>query len=104
MWLAELEEKLKKSFVFIPRIYTSKPRTDGLGYKGLLHRPDAMSGEDDLFAGVIAMRRYIANWPDCADTIELSKIDRSPLVGFFIPTGIFSPLAINLCSWFSTDL
>ena len=55
--LAELEEKLKKSFVFIPRIYTSKPRTDGLGYKGLLHRPDAMSGEDDLFAGVIAMRK-----------------------------------------------
>ena len=55
--LAELQEKLKERFVFIPRIYTSKPRTNGLGYKGILHRPDAMSGEDDIFAGVIAMRK-----------------------------------------------
>ena len=55
--LAELQEKLKERFVFIPRIYTSTPRTNGLGYKGILHRPDAMSGEDDIFAGVIAMRK-----------------------------------------------
>lgn len=55
--LAEIQEKLKERFVFIPRIYTSKPRTNGLGYKGILHRPDAMSGEDDIFAGVIAMRK-----------------------------------------------
>lgn len=55
--LAALQEKLQERFVFIPRIYTSKPRSNGLGYKGLLHRPDAMSGEDDIFAGVVAMRK-----------------------------------------------
>ncbi len=55
--LAKLQEKLEDRFLFIPRIYTSKPRTNGQGYKGLLHRPDATSGEDDIFAGVIAMRK-----------------------------------------------
>ena len=28
----------------------------------------------------------------------------APLVGFFIPAGISSPLAVSLWNWFSTDL
>lgn len=55
--LARLKEKVADVFVIIPRIYTSKPRTNGLGYKGLLHRPDPEGIEDDLINGLIASRR-----------------------------------------------
>ena len=55
--LAELKEKVKGSFLVIPRVYTSKPRTNGLGYKGLLHRPHPTSANDDLMKGLIATRR-----------------------------------------------
>ena len=54
--LAGLQEKVKDKFVIIPRIYTSKPRTKGYGYKGLLHRPDIYSSHDDIISGVLAMR------------------------------------------------
>ena len=38
--LSKLQEKVKEKFVLIPRIYTNKPRTNGLGYKGLMHQPN----------------------------------------------------------------
>jgi 3-deoxy-7-phosphoheptulonate synthase len=55
--LVELKEKVKEAFLIIPRIYTSKPRTNGLGYKGLLHRPNPTSANDDLLKGLVATRR-----------------------------------------------
>lgn len=55
--LSRLQEKVKEAFCIIPRIYTSKPRTNGTGYKGLLHRPEAGSGQDDIISGVIATRK-----------------------------------------------
>lgn len=55
--LATLQEKVKEKLLFIPRVYTSKPRTSGLGYKGLLHRPKASLTQDDLLDGVIAVRK-----------------------------------------------
>ncbi|MBQ3269737.1 MAG: 3-deoxy-7-phosphoheptulonate synthase [Clostridia bacterium] len=55
--LAGLKEKVKDSFLIIPRVYTSKPRTNGLGYKGLLHRPNPTSANDDLLRGLVATRR-----------------------------------------------
>ncbi|MCL1884777.1 MAG: 3-deoxy-7-phosphoheptulonate synthase [Defluviitaleaceae bacterium] len=55
--LAALQEKIKANFVVVPRVYTSKPRTNGMGYKGLLHQPSSSSDGDDLLAGVIATRR-----------------------------------------------
>ena len=33
-----------------------------------------------------------------AAEIEFNHTDKSPEVGFFIPTGIFTPLAIILCN------
>ena len=33
------------------RVYTAKPRTNGDGYKGLIHQPDA-AGAPDLIAGI----------------------------------------------------
>ena len=55
--LAALQEKVKDKLLFIPRVYTSKPRSSGLGYKGLLHRPKAYEETDDLLDGVIAVRK-----------------------------------------------
>ncbi len=55
--LAGLKEKVKDTFLIIPRIYTSKPRTSGIGYKGLLHRPDPRQQKDDMLNGVAASRR-----------------------------------------------
>lgn len=53
--LAVLQEEVKESILIIPRIYTSKPRTNGIGYKGLLHNPYADKMED-LFRGIVASR------------------------------------------------
>lgn len=55
--LARLQEEVIDKFLFIPRVYTSKPRSSGLGYKGLLHRPKAFLEDDDLLDGVIAVRK-----------------------------------------------
>ncbi len=55
--LARLREKVSGEFLLIPRVYTSKPRTSGVGYKGLLHRPDPLKQSDDMLQGVIASRR-----------------------------------------------
>ena len=55
--LAGLKETVKDIFLVIPRIYTSKPRTNSLGYKGLLHRPNPDTESDDLLKGLIATRR-----------------------------------------------
>jgi 3-deoxy-7-phosphoheptulonate synthase len=55
--LAEIQEKVRDKFLIIPRVYTSKPRTNGMGYKGLLHRPLSNNTQDDLLSGVIAIRQ-----------------------------------------------
>ncbi len=54
--LAELSEKVKDVFLIVPRVYTSKPRTTGLGYKGMLHNPNA-DEKEDIFSGISAARR-----------------------------------------------
>lgn len=53
--LAELEKLVRDRIMIIPRVYTNKPRTRGVGYKGMLHQPDVHKGED-LLAGIIAIR------------------------------------------------
>ena len=54
--LAELQEKVKEKLMLVPRIYTNKPRTNGLGYKGLMHQPDP-KGKPDISSGILALRR-----------------------------------------------
>ncbi|MDR0920864.1 MAG: 3-deoxy-7-phosphoheptulonate synthase [Lactobacillales bacterium] len=53
--LAKLQEKVKDKIFMIPRVYTNKPRTNGDGYKGMLHQPDS-EGETNLLNGVKAVR------------------------------------------------
>ena len=57
--LAKVYEKIKDKIFIIPRVYTNKPRTTGLGYKGMLHQPDP-EGNEDMLAGIIAIREMHA--------------------------------------------
>lgn len=54
--LAKVQEKVKDKILMIPRVYTNKPRTKGVGYKGMLHQPDLHKPED-MLAGIIAIRQ-----------------------------------------------
>ncbi len=53
--LAKAAEKVKDKILVIPRVYTGKPRTNGMGYKGMLHQPDPTKGED-MLEGIIKIR------------------------------------------------
>ena len=54
--LSRAAEKVKDKILVIPRVYTNKPRTTGMGYKGMLHQPDPEK-KQDLEAGLFAIRR-----------------------------------------------
>jgi 3-deoxy-7-phosphoheptulonate synthase len=53
--LAGLQEKVKEVLLIIPRVYTSKPRTIGDSYKGLLHQP-FLDRDEDIVKGIVAVR------------------------------------------------
>ena len=53
--LARVNEQVREKLMIVPRVCTNKPRTKGVGYKGMLHQPDPEKGED-LLAGIIAIR------------------------------------------------
>ena len=53
--LRKLSEQVEDKIFVVPRCYTNKPRTTGLGYMGMLHQPDPES-EPDMFKGLIAIR------------------------------------------------
>lgn len=54
--LRKVQDKVADRILMIPRIYTNKPRTIGVGYKGMLHQPDPEQAPD-LLAGIIAIRK-----------------------------------------------
>lgn len=54
--LAKVQEQIKDKIIIIPRIYTNKPRTTGMGYKGIIHQPDPEK-EPDFGEGLVAMRK-----------------------------------------------
>lgn len=58
--LRPLQEEVADKFVIVPRIYASKPRTSGEGYKGMLHQPDPSAGPD-LFKGLVSTRQLHLN-------------------------------------------
>ena len=53
--LGKLNEKVKDKIVIVPRIYTNKPRTKGVGYKGMFTQPDPRSKED-ILKGILTIR------------------------------------------------
>lgn len=53
--LGRLNEKVKDKLVLVPRIYTNKPRTKGVGYKGMFSQPDPTKSED-ILKGIYTIR------------------------------------------------
>lgn len=53
--LGRLNEKVKDKLVIVPRIYTNKPRTKGVGYKGMFSQPDPTKSED-ILKGILTIR------------------------------------------------
>ena len=54
--LARVQEVVKERVVIVSRIYTTKPRTSGTGYKGMVHQPDHRGGSN-MAEGIRAIRR-----------------------------------------------
>ena len=53
--LGKLNEQVKDKLVIVPRIYTNKPRTKGVGYKGMFLQPDP-EGAADIARGIRSIR------------------------------------------------
>ena len=53
--LGRLNDRVKDKLVLVPRIYTNKPRTRGVGYKGMFSQPDPNKSED-ILKGIYAIR------------------------------------------------
>ena len=54
--LAKVADEVKDKIIVIPRVYTNKPRTNGDGYKGLLHQPDPEK-KPNVHEGLVAIRK-----------------------------------------------
>ena len=54
--LRRVQDAVADKIFMIPRIYTNKPRTIGVGYKGMLHQPDPEK-KADMLKGIIAIRQ-----------------------------------------------
>ena len=120
--LAGVQEKVQDKLILVPRIYTNKPRTTGMGYKGIVHQPDP-EGKPDLEAGLIAMRKmhihaieasgltsademlYPANWSYVSDFLSYVAIGarsvenqqhRLTVSGLNIPAGMKNPTSGDL--------
>ena len=65
--LGKLNEKVKDKLIIIPRVYTNKPRTKGVGYKGMFLQPDP-EGAADIARGIRSIR-----------ALHLAAIDESGL-------------------------
>ncbi|MBJ8326412.1 3-deoxy-7-phosphoheptulonate synthase [Streptococcus pacificus] len=54
--LAKLQEAVKDKLFVVMRVYTAKPRTNGTGYKGLVHQPNTQD-LPDLINGIKMVRK-----------------------------------------------
>lgn len=115
--LGKISEKLDDKLIIIPRIYTNKPRTTGIGYKGIISQPDPSKSEDFL-QGLISMRKmhlraieesgltaademlYPENWGYVEDVLSYVAIGarsvedqqhRLTVSGFDVPSGMKNP-------------
>ncbi len=54
--LKRVAENVQGKIIIIPRVFTNKPRTSGIGYMGMLHQPNPQE-TPDLLKGLIAIRK-----------------------------------------------
>lgn len=120
--LAGVQEKVSDKLLMIPRIYTNKPRTNGAGYKGMVHQPDPEKAPD-MAAGLRSVRKlhidaleafhmpaademlYPGNWPYMEDILSYVAVGarsvenqqhRLTVSGFDIPAGMKNPTGGDL--------
>ncbi|HEM4051067.1 TPA: 3-deoxy-7-phosphoheptulonate synthase [Streptococcus suis] len=120
--LSKLQDEVKNKIFMVMRVYTAKPRTNGEGYKGLVHQPDT-SKLPDLINGIAAVRNlhyrvitetglttademlYSANYPLVEDLVSYHAIGarsvedqehRFVASGIDMPTGMKNPTSGNL--------
>ena len=120
--LAKLQEEVKDKVFMVMRVYTAKPRTNGDGYKGLVHQPDA-EGKPNLINGIKAVRNlhyrvitetgittademlYPENLPLVDDLVSYIAVGarsvedqqhRFVASGIDVPTGMKNPTSGNL--------
>ena len=125
--LSKLQEEVKDKIFMVMRVYTAKPRTNGEGYKGLVHQPDT-SKLPDLINGIAAVRNlhyrvitetglttademlYSANFPLVEDMVSYHAIGarsvedqehRFVASGIDMPTGMKNPTSGNLTVMFN---
>ena len=120
--LAKLPEEVKDRVFMVMRVYTAKLRTNGDGYKGLMHQPDT-SESPSLINGIKAVRNlhyrvisetglttademlYPENLPLVDDLVSYIAIGarsvedqqhRFVASGIDVPTGMKNPTSGNL--------
>ena len=108
--LAKLQEEVKDKVFMVMRVYTAKPRTNGDGYKGLVHQPDA-EGKPNLINGIKAVRNLhyrvitetgITTADDLVSYIAIGarsvedQQHRFVASGIDVPTGMKNPTSGNL--------
>ncbi|MBY4986747.1 3-deoxy-7-phosphoheptulonate synthase [Streptococcus suis] len=125
--LSKLQDEVKDKIFMVMRVYTAKPRTNGEGYKGLVHQPDT-SKLPDLINGIAAVRNlhyrvitetglttademlYSANYPLVEDLVSYHAIGarsvedqehRFVASGIDMPTGMKNPTSGNLTVMFN---
>lgn len=54
--LKKIQDQVIDKIIIVPRVYTNKPRTTGIGYKGMLHQSDPHASPD-MLKGLIAIRK-----------------------------------------------
>lgn len=54
--LAKVQQQVEDKIVIVPRVYTNKPRTTGVGYKGMMHQPNP-NDKPNAFEGIKAIRK-----------------------------------------------
>jgi len=74
--LTKVAEEVKDKIIVIPRVYTNKPRTNGDGYKGLLHQPNPEK-KPNVHEGIIFIDSGIYNGAD----IIVFTVDEHRIVG-----------------------
>lgn len=120
--LGKINERVKDKLVLVPRIYTNKPRTKGVGYKGMFSQPDPHKSED-IAKGIFAIRElnikameisglsaademlYPANMPYFEDLLSYisvgarsceNQLHRFVSSGMEVPVGIKNPTGGSL--------
>lgn len=115
--LAKVQNDVKDKIIIIPRIYTNKPRTTGIGYKGMAHQPN-LAEEPNIVEGIKAIRKmhiralrdshlpaademlYPSNYPYLEDLLSYVAVGarsvenqshRLTASGFDIPVGMKNP-------------